>query len=478
MYERRWYRAQASFARMLFLFKEENMSNFQKVKGTRDVFGEEVKRWQKIEQLIKELCFLYGYDEFRTPEFESTEVFKRENDSSDMVNKEMYTFMDQGNRSLTLRPEITAGIVRSVVENKLYANVDLPLKYYYIASNFRAENPQKGRYRIFHQFGVEAFGAKNPLLDLEVITIGATLLSILGIKESKVLINTLGDEESRNQYREALKEHFASSIDTMCADCKRRYIQNPLRILDCKIDKDHDAMQKIPKMSDYLTEASKLYFNQIIDGLKMLEIPYEIDEKLVRGLDYYTDTVFEVVSTNKDMGAQSTLFAGGRYDKLVEYFGGPEMSGIGFGLGLERLLIALEAESISLDDEDMIDVYVLCLDEKYQKEAFILTTLARANGYRTEMDYLGRSMKAQFKTVDRKKAQVVAILGEDEVRLGRVTLKYIPTQEQLSVGFDEMIAQLDAWATQEHQHEHNHECSCGHDHEDCDGEDCQCGHQH
>jgi len=451
------------------------MSNFQKIKGTRDVYGLEVKRWQKIERLIQELCFLYGYEEFRTPEFESTAVFKREADSSDMVNKEMYTFLDQGNRSLTLRPESTAGIVRSVVENKLFANADLPLKYYYLASSFRSENPQKGRFRIFHQFGIEAFGAKNPLLDLEVITLGTSLLNILGLKDVLVLINTLGDEESRENYRNALKEHFALSVDKMCADCQRRYQQNPLRILDCKIDKGHPAMENVPPMSAYLSEDSKSYFNQVIDGLKMLEIPYEIDEKLVRGLDYYTDTVFEIVSTNKEMGSQATIFAGGRYDKLVEYFGGPELSGVGFGLGMERLLIALEAENISLDEEDMIDLYVLCLDKKYQKEAYILTTLARSNGYRTEMDYLGRSMKAQFKTVDRKKAQVVAILGEDEVRLGRVSLKYIPTQEQVLVNFDEIIAQLDAWSSQSHEHKG---CECGHNHEDCDGENCNCGHQH
>ena len=452
--------------------------SFQKIKGTRDVYGTEIKHWQKIEQLIRELCFLYGYEEFRTPEFESTEVFARQDDSSDMVNKEMYTFIDQGNRSITLRPEVTAGIVRSVVENKLYANVDLPLKYYYIASNFRYENPQKGRLRLFHQFGIEALGAKNPLLDLEGITLGVTFLSILGLQQIKVLVNTLGDEASRSNYREALKEHFASSIDTMCGDCKRRYEQNPLRILDCKIDVDHPAMKSVPKMSEYLTEESKVYFDQVIEGLKMLEIPYEIDEKLVRGLDYYTDTVFEVVSTHEGMGSQATLFAGGRYDKLIEYFGGPEISGIGFGLGLERLLIALEEEGVLEVEEEMLDVYVMCLDERYQKEAYILLTLARANGYRADMDYLGRSMKAQFKTVDRKKAQVVAIIGEDEVRLGRVTLKYIPTQEQVSVGFDEMVAQLDTWANSLQGHEHHHDCDCNHDHEDCDGENCHCGHHH
>lgn len=457
------------------------MSRFQKIKGTRDVYGSEVKRWQKIEHLLRELCFLYDYAEIRTPEFESTEVFKREDDSSDMVNKEMYTFIDQGKRSLTLRPEGTAGIVRSLVENKLYAGADLPLKYYYIESNFRSENPQKGRYRIFHQFGVEAFGAKNPLLDLEVITLGYTVLTVLGLKDIKILINTLGDEESRNNYREALHKHFQDSIEGMCADCQRRYKQNPLRILDCKVDKNHPALLSAPKIDDYLSASSKAYFQQLLEGLKMLEVPYEVDDRLVRGLDYYTDTVFEVVSTNPEMGAQATLFAGGRYDKLVEYFGGPEMSGVGFGLGLERLLLALEAEGIDLADEEMLDVYVMPLDEKYQKEAFILTTMARANGYRCEMDYQTRSMKAQFKTVERKQAQVVAILGEDEIMQGRVTLKYIPSQQQVSVGFYEMIGQLDAWAKQAFaKHQHHHDCDCNHEHGECDCEDgeCHCGHHH
>ncbi|MGL5540822.1 MAG: histidine--tRNA ligase, partial [Erysipelotrichaceae bacterium] len=392
--------------------------------------------------------------EIRTPIFEHTEVFKRGNDSSDMVNKEMYTFTDNGNRSLTLRPEGTAGVVRSFVENKLFANQDLPVKTYYVGPQFRYERPQKGRQRIFHQFGVEAIGVKDPMVDVETIALGWSIVKALGLQDLKVLINTLGDDESRSAYRDALKAHFATSIDSMCGDCKRRYEQNPLRILDCKVDAHHEAMKTVPKMHEYLNEASRTYFAQVLALLDELEIPYQIEDQLVRGLDYYTHTVFEVVSINQNMGSQSTVFAGGRYDALVEYFGGPQMSGIGFAMGLERLILACEGEGVILQEEPSIDAYVMCLDQSVKPAVFSVLTALRNSGYKTEADYLNRSFKAQFKSVDRMKAQCVVMIGEKEIQAGVVTIKRIHDQKQIEVSLSEVVQGMDQLLQEEHA------CSC------------------
>ena len=442
--------------------------NYQVPRGTQDILPQEVGKWHRLEELIRQFTYVYNYQEIRTPIFEHTNVFKRGNDSSDMVNKEMYTFqLENSNTSLTLRPEGTAGVARAFVEHKMYGYPDLPVKMYYVGPQCRHERPQKGRMRIFNQFGVEVIGAKSPLLDVETIALGWSFISALGLKDMKVLINTLGDDESRAAYREALKEHFKNDIDQMCGDCKRRYEQNPLRILDCKVDKDLDIMKSVPKMSDYLNEESKAYFKQVLEGLDALGIPYEIDDKLVRGLDYYTHTVFEVVSVNKEMGSQSTVFAGGRYDGLVEYFGGPEgMSGIGWAMGLERLLIALEAEGISLDEEEGLDAYVLCLSPIAATHALQVTTELRAAGYRCDTDYLNRSFKAQFKTVDRKKAKVAIMVGDKEVENGIVPIKNVSTKEQVEVPFDKIVETMDE-IFNEHE---DHECTCGH-------ENCTCGHE-
>lgn len=418
---------------------------YQVPRGTQDILPSDIHKWHYLEQMIRTFAHVYNYDEIRTPIFEHTNVFKRGNDSSDMVNKEMYTFqLQNSSTSLTLRPEGTAGVARAFVEHKLYGNADLPMKMYYVGPQCRHERPQKGRMRIFNQFGVEVIGAKSPLLDVEAITLGWSFVTALGLKDMKVLINTLGDDESRNNYREALKEHFKDAIDTMCPDCRRRYEQNPLRILDCKVDKDKDIMKTAPKMADYLTDESKAYFAEVLAGLDSLGIPYEIDDRLVRGLDYYTHTVFEVVSVNEAMGSQSTVFAGGRYDGLVEYFGGPEkMSGIGWAMGLERLIIACEGEGISLGEPAPLDAYVLCLSDKVRMQALDMVTTLRANGYRSDMDYLSRSFKAQFKTVERKKARYALIVGEKDIEQGVVTIKNIAKQTQETVAIDDLIATID-----------------------------------
>ena len=418
------------------------MTNYQMPRGTQDILPNEIEKWHALEEYLKKFTTLYHYKEIRTPIFEHTEVFKRGNDSSDMVNKEMYTFV-KGERSLTLRPEGTAGVCRSFVENKLFGSADLPLKLYYMGPMMRYERPQKGRQRIFNQFGVEVLGAKNPYLDVESIALGYSILSGLGLKDLVVQLNTLGDDESRNNYREALKEHFKDSIDELCPDCKRRYEQNPLRILDCKVDGEHPSMKNAPKITDYLNEASQEYFNAVKAGLDALEIPYTVEDRLVRGLDYYTHTVFEIVSINKEMGSQATLLAGGRYDGLIQYFGGPEMSGIGWACGMERILIALEAEGISIVEDEGIDAYVLCLSKNAQLESFKVTTMLRSHGFVADTDYLQRSFKAQFKSVERMNAKVAILIGDKDIANKTVTIKIIETQEQFVVSNDEIIEKMD-----------------------------------
>lgn len=430
--------------------------SYQTPRGTYDILPKDIEKWHRIEDVIRQFCLLYNYKEIRTPIFEDTKVFKRENDSSDMVNKEMYTFSINGKDSLTLRPEMTAGVARSFVQHKLFGSTDLPAKMYYIGPQFRYERPQRGRQRIFHQFGVEVIGAKNPMLDVETIALGYSIVSALGMSELKVVLNTLGDEESRSNYRTALKAHFANDLENLCGDCKRRYEQNPLRLLDCKIDKDRDSMKNAPKMSDYLNQESKDYFTAVCTGLDALHIPYEIDDRLVRGLDYYSHTVFEVVSTNKEMGTQSTVFAGGRYDGLIEYFGGPSLSGIGFAMGIERLILALEGEGVDLNEEDMLDVYVLCLCEEASIKALEVVTELRAAGYTCERDYLNRSFKAQFKSVDKKNAKVAILIGEDELKENTVTIKRIADQKQITCPNEQLIDTMDQILIDEEEHHHEY----------------------
>lgn len=451
---------------------------YQVARGTQDFYGMEVKKWQAVEDMIRQLCYVYGYGEIRTPIFEHTEVFKRENDSSDMVNKEMYTFTDNGDRSLTLRPEGTAGVIRSFVEKKMFGNADMPVKLYYQGPMFRYERPQKGRYRQFHQFGVECIGLKSAMLDAEVIALGCSIVSAIGINQIKVLINTLGDDESRKAYRAALQEHFRPHLTELCGDCQRRFAQNPLRLLDCKIDHEHESMKHAPHMEDYLNEESKAYFADVLLALDALQIEYEVDNRLVRGLDYYTHTVFEVVSTHPSAGAQATVFAGGRYDGLVQEFEGPEMSGVGFGLGMERIIAFAEQEGIALVEEEGIDCYVMPLSSKCQIEALRIVTELRANGYVADMDFAGRSMKAQFKSVDRKAAKAVIILGEDELNQGVANIKDIASQTQITVPLEAITAAIDMFMRADDVNQDI--CGCGLDHDDdcgC-GEDCDCGHNH
>lgn len=418
-------------------------------RGTQDTFGEEVKKWQYVERLAREICERFHIQEFRTPIYEHTEVFKRENDASDVVNKEMYTFVIKNREgespSLTLRPEGTAGFVRAFVQNKLYATGGSYQKYFYIAPNFRYERPQKGRMRIHHQFGVEFLGPSSPYADVEAILTGLTLLKELGITKFKLLVNTLGDEESQANYKVALRDHFKPHLESLCADCKRRYEQNPLRMLDCKVDHNHEAILSAPLNHDSLNESSKAYFESLKSLLEDQGIDYELDARLVRGLDYYHHTVFEVVSTDENVGAQSTIFGGGRYNKLVEYFGGPETGAVGFGMGIERLLILADASGVDFDTQDRIDVFGMPMGDLAKPYIFRLVQDLRQAGLKVDMDIEGKSFKAQFKMVDRYHARVTLVAGDDEVSNGTVTLKNIETKEQITVKKESMLEQIQAW---------------------------------
>lgn len=421
------------------------MTNYRAPRGTQDLYGEEISKWQIVEDKARKLCEKYHVKEMRTPIFEHTEVFKRGDDASDVVNKEMYTFEDRGKRSLTLKPEGTAGLIRSYVEHKLYAQGGGLQRYFYIAPNFRYERPQKGRMRIHHQFGVEFLGKASPFVDVEAIMLGLNLLNEIGLDKYKLVLNTLGDQASQDAYKQALRDHFKDELDTMCEDCNRRYQQNPLRMLDCKVDHDHKAMKTAPSNKDYLSEESLDYYKQVIELVEDLGIEYEEDERLVRGLDYYHHTVFEVISTDPKAGAQATLFAGGRYNHLVEYFGGPEISAFGFGMGIERLLVYAELSGINLEKKESLDVYAMPLDKGSLKYTFELVQELRNHNYKVDLDFEDKSMRAQFKLADRYNAKLVLLIGEDEVNKNQVSLKNQSTQEQITVDKEELLKQINVW---------------------------------
>ncbi len=417
--------------------------NYQTPRGTYDILPEEINKWHDVEDILREKTELYRYKEIRTPYFEDTKVFKRENDSSDMVNKEMYTFA-MGSESYTLRPEGTAGVIRSFDQHKLYGSMEMPAKFYYIGAMFRHERPQKGRQRQFTQFGIENIGVKSPEVDAEVIALGYDIVKSLGISSVKVCINTLGDDASREAYRNALKEYFAPYLDDLCGDCHRRYEQNPLRILDCKVDHDKECMKNAPKLSDYLNDESREYFQRVLSSLETLGIPYEIDERLVRGLDYYTHTVFEVVSTRPDSGAQATVFAGGRYDHFVSYYGGPDMSGIGFAIGMERLIALASEEGYQFTRDEGVDAYVIGLGNVSGNVLKIVQDLRRA-GFVAEGNLVPRSLKAQFKSADRNNAKYIVIIGEDEVAGGTVNIKNVKEKTQETIAVSALLETISKW---------------------------------
>ena len=416
----------------------------QKPKGTQDILPLEAARWQYVENLARETFKKYHYGEIRTPMFEHYEVISRSvGDTTDIVTKEMYDFYDKGDRHITLRPEGTAPVVRSFVENKLFApEVQKPVKLYYIGSMFRYERPQAGRLREFHQIGVECFGSKNPATDVETIAMAYQLFGDLGIQDVTLHLNTLGSPESRAAYRQALIDYLTPLKETLSKDSQRRLNENPLRVLDSKEKEDKLAVENAPSILDYLDEESQAHFDAVRGMLETLGIPYVIDTNMVRGLDYYNHTIFEFIT--KVDKAELTICAGGRYDGLVEYFGGPETPGFGFGLGLERLLLILEKQGIELPVDSQMDVYIAVLGEGANGKALELVQALRQQGLTAERDYLGRKIKAQFKSADSFKARTVITLGESEVESGQVTIKNNASRQEMAVRLDELMENAQA----------------------------------
>ena len=410
----------------------------QKPKGTQDILPADSVKWQYVENVARETFKKYNYGEIRTPMFEHYEVISRSvGDTTDIVTKEMYDFHDKGDRHITLRPEGTAPVVRSYVENKLFApEVQKPVKVYYIGSMFRYERPQAGRLREFHQLGVECFGSKNPATDVETIAMAYQLFNTLGIKDVTLHLNSLGNTESRLAYRQALIDYLTPMRESLSKDSQRRLDENPLRVLDSKEKEDKVAVENAPSILDYLNEESQAHFDEVRTMLDSLNIPYVIDTNMVRGLDYYNHTIFEFITTIDK--SELTICAGGRYDSLVEYFGGPETAGFGFGLGLERLLLVLDKQGIELPVEENLDVYIAVLGSGANGKALELVQAIRYQGFKAERDYLGRKIKAQFKSADTFKAKTVITLGESEVESGQVNVKNNATREEVTVSFEEL----------------------------------------
>ena len=415
-----------------------------KPKGTYDIYGDEGKKWQYVSRVVDEVMERYNYGFIRTPIFESTELFHRGvGDTTDIVSKETYDFMDRGERNMTLRPEGTAGVVRSFIENKMYGDAIQPVKLYYNGTMYRYERPQSGRDRELTQFGVEVLGSSDPAMDAEVISVAVNIFKMLGLKGVKVKINSLGDTESRNAYRDALVEYFKPHMSELCPDCNERLNKNPLRILDCKFDANLDVIKNAPTILDYLNEESKNRFEDVQNYLEVLDIDYEVDPKIVRGLDYYCHTVFEIEATVEGFGSNNVLAGGGRYDTLVSNLGGPETPGIGFACGLGRLINALKLENIELPINNGLDAFILYVNNTEKEYAMALTQDLRLNGFRVETDTMNRSLKGQFKQADRLNPKYLVILNSEDLVAGEIQVKDNLTKEVTMVKEAEIDDYLD-----------------------------------
>lgn len=447
-----------------------------KPKGCHDIYGKEAKKWQYVNKLIESIMEKYNYDYIRTPIFESSELFHRGmGETTDVVTKETYDFTDRGDRKMTLRPEGTAGVVRSYVENKLYGEPG-PVKLYYNGTMYRYERPQSGRDREFTQFGVEVLGSDDPMVDAEVISIPVVLLATLGLKGVKVKINSLGDKESRDNYREALIEYFKPHINELCEDCQDRLMKNPLRILDCKVDKDNEILKNAPKTLDYLNEESKERFDKVKSYLDELGIDYEVDSNLVRGLDYYNHTVFEIEASVEGFGSNNVLAGGGRYNGLVNLLGGPVTPCIGFACGIGRIVQALTLEDVKLPIKEDLEVYVMYVSDTEKKYASSLVQYLRGNGFRVDTDYGNRSMKAKFKQADRLNSKYLIILNDEDLKNDEVKIKNNKTKKEDLVSIDYLIYYLDEALGDDLEEFEHDECECEHDECDCDGDSCACKH--
>lgn len=419
--------------------------NYQKLKGTADLLPEDTKKWQVIEEKAKSLLKKYQFNEIRTPMFEQLELFARGvGETSDIVTKEMYDFRDKGDRHIALRPEGTAGVVRSYVENKLYGpEYHKPTKLFYIGPMFRYERPQSGRQRQFHQLGVEVFGSRNPAVDVETMVLSMDLFKQYAITDLKLVINSLGSNESRQQYREALIAYLEPYFEQLSKESQERLYKNPLRVLDSKDKKDKEIVKEAPSILDYLDESSLEHFKTVQDMLTDLNIPFIIDSNMVRGLDYYNDTIFEVITTNPKFGANATICAGGRYDGLVEEVGGPKMPAFGFGFGLERLVLLLDHMNYSYPDLNPLDAYIVTIGEEANREANKLAYSLRQNGLSVEREFMDRKAGKQFKTADKLKANLVFTLGKNEIDQGVVQVKDLNSGIQSEVSLAEIYNHFD-----------------------------------
>ncbi len=431
------------------------------VKGTHDIIGGEADSYTYVENLMEQIASFFAFQQVRPPVLEHSELFVRGvGESSDVVRKEMYTFDDKGGRSLTLRPEFTAGIMRLIVQNKLLATNELPLKCYYCGPVFRYERPQLGRYRQFNQFGVESVGHGSPYADVEVIALAYTILINLGLQNVKIKINTLGDEASRNAYRAALKDFFKDKIEHMCSDCQMRYEINPLRILDCKVPEDQELVKDAPKMSGYISEESQKRFNIVLKALEELQIPYEVDDTLVRGLDYYSETVFEFHYLSNKGNNYGAIGAGGHYDKLVQEIGGPDLPGVGFSFGVERIVSVLTDDDLLSQDNSMhLDAYVMPIGEESKQYAMMVADDVRLLGYRVDMCFDNVKVGNMFKRAEKKNAKLAIIVGEEEIKNNKVIIKNMQTQEQITVDYDKLGDTCDELLD-------TAECCCG--------DECEC----
>ena len=410
-------------------------------RGTKDITPKDAYKWNYVENKFREICSLFGYEEMRTPVFEHTELFKRSvGDTTDIVQKEMYSFTDKGGRDITLKPEGTAGVVRAFIENKLYADTQ-PTKLFYITPCFRYERPQAGRQRQFHQFGIEALGSDKPSLDAEVIALAVQFFTEVGLKDLAVSINSVGCPTCRAEYNARLKEYLDKKSDVLCETCLERKDKNPMRVIDCKNPTCKENLNDIPFMVDHICDDCKDHFEKLQTYLKEMDINFVVDKTIVRGLDYYKKTAFEIISN--DIGSQSTVCGGGRYDGLVEQLGGPKgVSGIGFALGAERLLLTMENNNIEIENPYATDIFIVTIGDEAKTKSFKLLKDLRTNHISAENDHLDRSVKAQFKYSDKINAKFTIVIGDDELANDTATLKNMSTSEQTTIKLSEIVQEL------------------------------------
>ncbi|MCI8569368.1 MAG: histidine--tRNA ligase [Bacilli bacterium] len=454
----------------------------QKQKGCNDIYGKEAKIWKYVDTVIDALMEKYNYNYIRTPIIEATELFHRGvGETTDIVTKESYDFQDKGGRDITLRPEGTAGVVRSYIENKMFGDPNQPVKVYYNGTMYRYERPQSGRDRELTQFGMEVLGSDDPMSDAEVISLAVNIYKMLGLKEIKVNINSLGDNESRTKYRAALIEYFKPHIGDFCEDCKERLEKNPLRILDCKVDAENEILKKAPKTLDYLNDESRIRFNKVQEYLDIMQIDYEINPTIVRGLDYYNHTVFEIEAKVEGFGSNNVLGGGGRYNGLVNQLDGPDTPCVGFACGLGRLVKALELEKVKMPIVEDIDLFLMYVNEDEKKYAAYLSQELRLAGFIVDTEYTGRALKGQFKQADRLNAKFTCVLNSEDLNNNEIKIKNNETKTEEIISLDVLIYYLDEQISAL-EADDNDECGCGTNHchdekHECSGEcggNCHC----